>query len=525
MKKSASQSIFSVQQHRVPSHLLALLFGLIAFLALAGGLRAGNLYVPNYSFELPNIGTNAPYAAPVFDDWEEAPQPSWYNPTNFDNSPWTDLMGEFYNVPFPGEYIDNCDGVQAAFLQALPQVAIFQSLDATFKAGKTYTLTVGLIGGGGGMTNGSTLQLSLYYLDASNNMITVAATTVTNTTANFPTNTHFVDFEVQITNVQSTDPWAGENIGIQLLCTPSFAQAGGYWDADNVRLVEGIYVPNYSFELPNIGTNAPYAAPVFDSWEEASQPSWYNPTNFDNSPWADLMGEFYNVPFPGEYIDNCEGVQAAFLQALPQVAIFQDYNTIGETASVPDHAFNAIYQAGKAYTLTVGLIGGGGGMTNGSTFQLSLYYRDAFSNMQTIAATTVTNTTANFPTNTHFVDFQAQVPGVKATDPWAGQNIGIQLLCTPSFAQAGGYWDVDNVRLVDTTALALANPVLFPNVQVQFTVQSEPGIVAQIFATTNLSLPKSQWTSLGFVTNFTGSQTFVDLAPAVARFYWAQQLP
>jgi hypothetical protein len=286
---------------------------------------------------------------------------------------------------------------------------------------------------------------------------------------------------------------------------------GGYWDADNVRLVEEVYVPNYSFELPNIGTNSPYAAPVLQSWQDLPQPSWYYPSNFDNTPWADLAGTFYNVPFPGEFIDNCDGVQAAFLQVLPQVGIFQD--------------INAPFNTGKAYTLTVGLIGGGGNMAVGSTFQLSLYYRDVSNNMVTVAATSVTNTAANFPTNTHLVDFQVQVPGVKATDAWAGKNIGIQLLATPdpyNPGQWGGYWDADNVRLVETTALNLVNPVMTGD-QLQFSGQS---VVFQILATTNLNLPVTNWASLTTVTNVTGSVPFVDSTPRQGqRFYRARQLP
>ena len=170
---------------------------------------------------------------------------------------------------------------------------------------------------------------------------------------NFPTDTHFVDFQVQVPGVKATDAWAGQSIGIQLLATPDFKQSrtypwGGYWDVGNVRLTEGIYVPNYSFELPSIGTNSPYAAPVFDSWEESPQPYWYNPAEFGGSPWADLMGTFYNLPnftnsqgTNSSYIYNCDGVQGAFLFVLPEVAIFQDYDTIGEDTNVANHAFNA----------------------------------------------------------------------------------------------------------------------------------------------------------------------------------------
>jgi hypothetical protein len=531
IKAMESKIILVSRQIQLRRTWLGVALGVAAMLALAGGLRAGNLYVPNFSFESPDIGTNSPYAAPVLDSWEESVQPDWYVPSDFGGSPWADLVGTFYNLPnftnstgTNNTYIDNCNGVQAAFLFALPQVAIFQDLDATFNVGKSYTLTVGLIGGGGGMTNGSTFELSLYYLDASNNMVTVEATTVTNTPGNFPTDTHLVDFQVQVPGVQSTDAWAGKNIGIQLLATPDFNNPnswGGFWDIDNVRLVEGIYVPNFSFESPDIGTNSPYAAPVLDSWEESPQPNWYVPSEFGGSPWADLVGTFYNLPnftnstgTNSTYIDNCNGVQATFLFALPEVAIFQD--------------LDATFNAGKAYTLTVGLIGGGGGMTNGSTFELSLYYVDASSNVDIVAATTVTNTTTNFPTDTHLVDFQVQVPAVKATDPWAGQNIGIQLLATPDFNNPnswGGFWDADNVRLTETTALNLVSPVV-TNGQLQFTVQSEPGVVFQILATTNLNLSMTNWTSLATITNTTGSQPYVDPSVALGqRFYIAQPVP
>jgi hypothetical protein len=281
-----------------------------------------------------------------------------------------------------------------------------------------------------------------------------------------------------------------------------------------------IEVPNFSFELPDIGTNSPYAAPVLESWEESPQPSWYVPADFNGSPWADLVGTFYNLPdytnamgTNSSYIDNCDGVQAAFLFGIPQIAIFQD--------------IDATFKVGKAYTLTVGLTGGGGDMPEGSTFQLSLYYLDASSNMDLVALTTVTNTEDNFPTNTHLVDFQVQVPGVQPTDPWAGQNIGIQLLSTPNpddSSQWGGYWDADNVRLIETTALNLVNPVM-TNGQLQIIVQSEPGIVFQILATANLSLPGTNWTSLATLTNTTGSLTYVDPSAASGqRFYTAQQL-
>ena len=510
----------------------------IAFLAgAATTLHGGALYVPNYSFESPTVPPVSPYAVPGIDSWQKSPQPAWYDPSQNDDTPWEDLTGTFYNVPFPGEFIDNCDGNQAAFLFALPGVALFQdynslsgtntvpshAFNAHFNLARSYTLTVGLIGGSGSMAPGATFQISLYYRDASNNIVTVAATTITNTTAAFPDTTNFVDYQVHVPTVQPGDPWAGKNIGVQLASTVDLSLARGYWDVDSVRLVEGIDVPNYSFESPTIPPVSPYAAPDIDYWQKSPQPAWYDPSQNDNTPWDDLMGEFYNVPFPGQFIDNCTGNQAAFMFALPDVALFQDFDSFSGT-NAPTHALSAAFSPGKAYSLTVGLIGGGGGMAQGATFQLALYYRDASKNMVTVAATAVTNTTAAFPTNTHLVDYQVQMPGVKATDPWAGQHIGIQLLSTVGFDLVGGYWDLDNVRLAETVPPALANPGL-ANGQISFTLLSEPGLGFDIQAATNLTPGLSQWVTIGTLTNVTGAAVFTDpLANAHQRFYRARQL-
>ena len=90
------------------------------------------------------------------------------------------------------------------------------------------------------LTQGSILQLSLYYRDSGNNRVIVASNNVTYDTNVFTNLTELMDFEVQVAGVKATDPWAGKNIGIQLLCPANLdpALAGGYWDADNVRLVE-----------------------------------------------------------------------------------------------------------------------------------------------------------------------------------------------------------------------------------------------------------------------------------------------
>jgi hypothetical protein len=281
-----------------------------------------------------------------------------------------------------------------------------------------------------------------------------------------------------------------------------------------------IYVPNGSFELPA----TVFADPRNDLWEEAPKPVWYD--ELANGPWGQLTGVFLNSATNSpDYIDNMDGKQAAFFFALPGVALFQDYlSTYGTNAS-PAHDFNARFEVGKSYQLTVGVIGGGGGMSNGVTLALSLYYRDGASNRVTVAATTVTNQPANFSNTTHFIDFQVQLPAVKAGDAWAGQHIGVQLLSTVGFDLASGYWDLDNVRLTSVRAPVLLAPARTEN-QFSFILQSEPGVGFEILTTTNLALPSANWTSLGTLTNITGTAPFVDTTSnSNQRSYQARQLP
>jgi hypothetical protein len=279
-------------------------------------------------------------------------------------------------------------------------------------------------------------------------------------------------------------------------------------------------VPNGSFESP---------ATVFvnthiDSWQKANKPDWY--VEGGGYYWDQLAGVFLNTaPGSADHIDNCDGNQAVWMFAVPQVALFQDYNSTDWAHSTPTHAFNAKFEVGKSYALTVGVIGGGGNMLEGASLELSLYYRDAASNKVTVAATAISNSLAVFANTTHLVDFRVEVSPVQVSEAWAGQYIGIQILSTVSSNLQGGYWDVDNVRLTEAGApLALESTVT--NGQFQFVLQSEPGLKFEMLATTNLTLPRSNWTSLGTLTNLTGATVFSDaVTNANRRFYQARQLP
>jgi hypothetical protein len=281
-----------------------------------------------------------------------------------------------------------------------------------------------------------------------------------------------------------------------------------------------VSVPNASFESPTTGL----ASPHVDSWQKAPKPDWY--TESGGFTWDQLAGVFTNQPVTAsDYIDNCDGTQAGYMFAIPQVALFQDYNSIDWAHTNATHDFNAFFETGKAYTLTVGVIGGGGGMLPGASLDISLYYRDAASNMVPVATTSISNSPTIFSNNTHFIDFRVPLPAVKAADAWAGQHIGVQLLSTVSSNLEGGYWDVDNVRLQSVTPPTLLGAA-WTNGHFSFALQSEPGLGFEILASTNLTFPLSNWTSLGMVTNITGTVPFLDPAGDLGRrFYKARLLP
>jgi len=200
-----------------------------------------------------------------------------------------------------------------------------------------------------------------------------------------------------------------------------------------------IMVPNSSFESPTAPDSYPYVNTSIDAWQKNPEPAFYTPAfGGYGIPWAGTAGVFLDV---NPYL-NHDGSQAGYLLAVPQVALFQDYD------SSPTHDFNATFEVGKAYNLTIGIFGKSS-LTAGSTLELSLYYRDGSDNRVTVGSTVVSYSAAAFPTTPlNFIDYVVNVPTVQAGDAWAGQHIGIQLASTiPIELTSFGNWDFDKVRL------------------------------------------------------------------------------
>jgi hypothetical protein len=405
-----------------------------AFLFCALPSRADSVSLPNASFEAPPTT----FADPHVDQWQKTPKPVWYDESS--GFFWDQLSGVFKNTDAgSADHIDNVDGSQALFLFGVPTAGIFQDFastdyagnthqfNATFTAGKSYRMTVGIAGGGANMPEGSSLQLSFYYRDTSGNQVPIATKDVVYTAATFPNLTHLIDFSLDLPEVKASDAFAGKNIGVLIMSTTGFDKTGGYWDLDNVRLTETIDVPNFSFESPQTD----FADPQVDAWQKFPKPDWYDESG--GFLWTQLSGVFKNTaPGQSDHIDNVDQNQALFLFGVPQNGLFQ--------------TLDATYEIGHTYSVTAGFAGGGANMPEGSTLLLALYYVDA-GNFVQIATTPITYTHAAFPNLTHLIDMSANSALVKPTDAWAGKNIGVMLMAVPTQETSGGYWDLDNVRL------------------------------------------------------------------------------
>jgi len=197
-------------------------------------LWAGTINIPNGSFEAPYVDMVSPYATSSISDWQKAPVPAWWTGAGYSEQQWIDSAGVFVNVPF--QPVDNVDGRQAAFMFSPPGCELFQDLAAVFEIGQSYTLTVGVEGGGYGMKLGVPMDIRLYYRDDTGNRITVGATEIINTNGS-GVMSHLTDYQLDIPTVMANDAWAGKNIGVQLISTAGFEISGGFWNIDNVRLI------------------------------------------------------------------------------------------------------------------------------------------------------------------------------------------------------------------------------------------------------------------------------------------------
>ena len=162
---------------------------------------------------------------------------------------WTELdndtesstnTGVFANTaPESWDHMNNADGNQMAFLGSQAGNGFEQDLPAVFQIGRGYRLTVGV-----GISSRyppsvaeplDTLELAFYYWDDTDTVVNIIGRVVT---AEGISQGWLTDYSLSLPGVKVDDPWAGQSIGIAIRAT---GQAGGFWDLDNVRLIESVF--------------------------------------------------------------------------------------------------------------------------------------------------------------------------------------------------------------------------------------------------------------------------------------------
>ena len=185
---------------------------------------------------------------------------------------WTELdndlvnsfnTGVFKNTPIGADnHITNVDGQQAAFLGSYVGNSISQFTASKFQVGKSYQLTVGVcVSAFAPPQGGDPLILEFLYWDIFNS-VPIVSTQVPVTGL---TSTFLEDFTLNLSTVQSEDIWAGKNIGITIRAS---GEEGGYWDLDNVRLMEFPRTPDFTGDSV---VNLPDFAKMAADWLACSQ--------------------------------------------------------------------------------------------------------------------------------------------------------------------------------------------------------------------------------------------------------------
>ncbi len=383
---------------------------------------SASIHIENASFEAPAVDPNGFPALPFVDQWTEIDLDTLSSSNT----------GVFANTPAGNpDHIVNADGNQLAFLGSQVGNALEQDLAATYKSGCDYRLTVA-VGVSSQFPPSSVepvdaLELVLFYRDG-NDVVDIVSRTVEATGLS---STQLMDFSLQLPAVPSGDTWAGKTIGVALRAA---GMPGGFWDLDNVRLIESlpvsIPIENASFEAPFVDPNAFPALPFVEAWIESD----------NDTQGSTNTGVFANTPGgKTDHIVNPDGRQLVFLGSELGNGLEQD--------------LNANYIVGCDYRLTVAV-----GISSRfppstieplDTVELVLFYRDGNDVVVDIAHQTV-DAVGLFPQQ--LVDFSLHLPTIKSGDAWASKTIGVALRAA---GMPGGFWDLDNVRLIESLPISI----------------------------------------------------------------------
>jgi len=189
-------------------------------------------------------------------------------------------------------------------------------------------------------------------------------------------------------------------------------------------------VPVRSASIPI--ENASFESPVVDPCGFGAEPNMAQWTQIDlDAQGSTNTGVFINTaPGSPNRMENADGNQLAFLGSEKGNALEQD--------------LAATYKVDCAYRLTMG-VGMSqwfppSGLTPVGTIEVALTYRDGAQSVDIVSQTVE----ATGLSSTWLQDFWVYLGAVRPGDAWAGKGIGVAIRAT---GVAGGFWDLDNVRL------------------------------------------------------------------------------
>ena len=115
---------------KIGKQFIVVVAGMVPLVVGIGKSQSASIHIPNASFESPETA----FVDVNVHAWQKGPPPLWYDESG--GHAWSQLTGVFLSVPSEDDgHIDNCDGNQAAWLFALPEVELHQDLTATFEIG------------------------------------------------------------------------------------------------------------------------------------------------------------------------------------------------------------------------------------------------------------------------------------------------------------------------------------------------------------------------------------------------------
>ena len=459
-------------------HMIRLSVLIIAGLWAVAPVQSASIPIENASFESPLVDPGGFGAVPFVESWTEIDL----------DTEGSANTGVFANTAAGSpDHVINADGLQLAFLGSQQGNALQQDLAATYKAGYEYRLTVG-VGISMRFPPVDTLELVLYYRNGAES-VDIASQTVM---AGGLSATQLQDFSVYLPKVEGGDVWAGKAIGVAIRAA---GQAGGFWDLDNVRLTESlpvsIAIKNASFESPIVEPGGFGALPLVEGWTEI---------DVDTVASANT-GVFANTAAGSpDHVANADGLQLAFLGSQRGNALEQD--------------LAATYKAGCEYRLTVG-VGVSMRFPPADSLELVLYYRNGAKSVD-IASQTVEATGLS---TTLLQDFSLYLPKVEADDAWAGKTIGVAIRAA---GQAGGFWDLDNVRL--TESLPVSIPIENASFESPVVDPAGPGAMPFVESWTEIDLDVAGSANTGvFANTAAGSPDHVTNADALQLAFLGSQ--